>query len=472
MRIKLNKVSNIPTAGSLLILVLVFGSIFLVILSSFIGYVVTQSQVVNFRYEQHRATEIAEAGLNYYRWFLAHNPNDVTDGTGLPGPYVHVYSDPEEGPIGEYSLEVASSTYCGEINTIDVSSTGHTYEDPTAVGTVRGRYARPSIASYAFITNSKVLYGATSNVNGPLHSNQGIRMDGTHNSTVSSGQPDWLCDSSFGCSPDQTVDGVYTTSGNATPALFSFPTAPIDFAGITLNLADMQDKAQNHGGLYFGPSGKSGYHVIFRAPGQVEVRRVNSKENEPNGYAWGRYMNILKGTSLVGTYNINPNCPVIYVEDQVWLEGVVDGKVTIAASDIDTVGVDPSIILNNNITYADDDSGLLAVAEYDMLIGLTVPNNMVLNGIFVAQNGHYGRNFYDTSMPNAWEAYIIRNSLTLNGTIVSNGRAGTTYYYSNGNLAAGFTTRNTAYDPDLVLDPPPYTPITSDVYSFFNWRQD
>lgn len=458
-------------AGYLMVLVLVFGSIFMVIMTAFIGYVITQNKVVNFRYEQQRATDIAEAGLNYYRWFLAHYPNDYTDGTGSAGPYVHQYSDPEGGVMGEFSLDIATSTYCGDIAAVDISSTAYTYEDPTAISTVRGRYARPSVASYSFVTNSGVSYGATSHVNGPIHSNQGIRMDGSHSSTVSSGQTSWLCNSTYGCSPSQTVDGVYTTTSNSTPALFAFPVAPIDFAGITLDLADMQSKAQNNGGLYLGPSGRQGYHIIFRSGNRVEVRRVNGKVNEPNGYAWGHYMHILNGTTLIGTYDINPACPVIFVEDQVWLEGQVDGKVTLAAADVDTNGVNPSIILNNNITYGTTDAGLLAVAEYDMLIGLVVPNNMVLNGIFVAQTGHYGRNPYDTSMPNAWEQYIIRNSLTVNGTIVSYNRAGTSYY-SGSTLLSGFTNRTTSYDTSLVFDPPPYTPITSDVYSFFNWRQD
>jgi hypothetical protein len=459
-------------AGFLLVLVLVMGSVFLMIISGFIGYVVTQNQVVNFRFEQQRATEIAEAGLNYYRWYLAHYPDDVTNGTGMPGPYVHQYDDPEGSAMGEFSLDIASSTYCGDISSIEIASTGHTYAEPDAKSTVRGQYSRPSVASYSFVTNSGVWYGPSSNVNGPIHTNQGIRMDASHNSIVSSGQTDWTCDGSYGCSPTQTVDGVFTTSGNANPALFSFPTAPIDFNGVTLDLAVMQDRAQNQGGLYFPDSGKAGYHVIFQPGNQVEVRRVNAKQNEPSGYAWGRYLNILKGTSLVGVYNIDPTCPVIYFADQLWLEGQVDQKVSIAAADIDTAGVDPSIILNNNITYGSPDAGLLAVAEFDMLIGLEVPEDMELNGIFVAQTGHFGRNFYDTSMPNSWEEYIIRDSLTINGTIVSNSRAGYNWVYSSGVLASGFENSESSYDASQVFDPPPYTPITSDVYSFFNWRQD
>lgn len=458
--------------GYLLVLVLVFGGIFVTIITAFVGYVINQNQVINFRVEQQKATDIAEAGLNYYKWYLSHFPGDVTNGTTTPGPYVHTYSDPEGSTIGEFSLDIASSTYCGDISYIDIAATGHTYVNPEAVATVRGRYSRPSIASYSFISNSGVYYGASGNVSGPLHSNQGIRMEATHNSIVSSGQTSWSCDSTYGCSPTQTVAGVYSNGTSSTPALFSFPVAPIDFGGISLNLANMQDKAQNSGGLYFGPSGKAGYHVIFLPGSRVEVRRVNSKQNEPNGVAWGYYMNILNGTSLIGTYDIDPNCPVIFIEDQVWLEGQVEGKVAIAAADVDTPGVDPSIILNNNITYVNSDSGLLAVAEYDMLIGLKIPTNLALNGIFVAQTGYFGRNNYNYSnFPAAWTSYRVRNSLTVNGTIVTNGRSSNTYT-SGGVVKSGFLTRNYSYDTSQIYNPPPYTPATSDVYSFFNWQQD
>lgn len=453
-------------AGQLLILVLVFGSVFLIVTSSLISSVIFQSRSVDIQIERQKATEIAEAGLNYYRWYLSHFPED-TSGVGS-----YAYADPELGDIGEFELELASSTYCGDIAAIDISSTGYTYAQPETRSTLRGRYARPSVASYSFVTNSGVWYGSSGEVNGPLHSNQGVRMEASHNSIISSGQEDWLCDYSYGCSPDATVDGVYTTSGNANPALFSFPAPPVDFAGITIDLAVMQDRAQNSGGLYFPNSGRQGYHVIFLPGEQVEVRRVNSKQNEPRGYAWGRFMNILRGTSLIGVYDIDPDCPVIFVEDQVWLEGQVDNKVTIAAADVDTVGEDPSIILNDNITYGSSDAGLLAVAEYDMLIGLVVPDDMELNGIFVAQTGKFGRNYYNTSMPNAWEENIIRNSLVINGTVVSNDRAVTNWVYSDGTLASGFTNSTSSYDTSQVFNPPPYTPITSDVYSFFNWRLD
>lgn len=466
-----SNLSNNKKGGYLLVLVLVFGSIFTVIVAGFIGYIITQNQVVNFRHEQQRATDIAEAGLNYYRWFLAHYPGDVTNGTGLPGPHVMQYSDPEGGFIGEYSLEVASSTYCGEISSIDIASTGHTYVDPSASVTVRGRYSRPSVASYYSITNAGSWFSSSGTVTGPIHSNQGIRMDKAHNSTVSSGLATWWCDSSFGCSPSGNRNGVFTTSALANPALFEFPVAPIDFNGITIGLANMQDKAQNAGGIYLPNSNREGYHLIFKSGNRVEIRRVNGKHNEPNGYAWGHYMHILNSTTLISEEVIDPACPVIYVEDQVWVEGQIDGKVTLAVADVDTVGEDPSIIINNNITYGTPNAGFLAVAEYDILIGLVVPDNLVLNGIFVAQTGHFGRNYYDTSMPNAWESYILRNSLTINGSLISFNRPGYNWT-SGGVLRSGFQTVTSSYDIDQIYDPPPFTPYTSDVYQFMRWRQD
>jgi hypothetical protein len=459
---------RIQKKGYLLVLILVFGAIFFTMAVAFMGFIVTQHKAQVFNYNKERALDIAEAGLNYYKWFLAHNPNDVTNGTGLPGPYVGVYSDPEGAAIGEFSLEVASSTACGEMYAVDIYSTGNTYEEPEAGRQVYARYARPTIAEYAYIINSNVWAGADRVITGPYHSNGGIRMDGTNNSTVTSGQSTWSCTSSFGCSPTETVDGVFGDGPNSD--LWSYPAAPINFTGITVDLAAMQDKAQNAGGDYYGPSGRAGYHIIFKSDGTYDLRRVNSKVNEPNGYAWGYYMNILNGTTLIGNYPIPSGCAVIYVEDQVWVEGVVNGKVTLAVADVDTTGVDPSIILNNNITYANEDSGLLAIAEYDVLVGLVVPDDMVLNGIFVAQTGHFGRNHYDTSMPNAWEEYIKRNSLTMTGTIVSNGREGTKWT-SNGVYVSGFETRINSYDRDLVSDPPPLTPEVSDTYEFIEWRE-
>lgn len=451
--------------------------------AALMGYVITQSQSTITKYNKEQALNIAEAGLDYYRWFLAHYPTDTMNGTGAPGPYVHVYEDPEGAPIGEFSLEIASSTACGDIYAVDITSTGYTYDKPDITRTIYGRYAQPTVAEFAYIINSNVWAGSDRVITGPYHSNGVIRMDGTNNSTVTSGQENWVCDGSISCAPGangSTVDGVY---GNGPNDMFwAFPSAPINFTGLTVDLSAMQTKAQTSG-RYIGPSGNYGYRIVFLVNGTMDVYRVTGA-TAYWGYTteagWVQERHVITGSSFVANYTIPSSCSIVFVKDKVWLEGVVRGKVTIAAADVDAGGGSPSIILNNNITYANATSGLLAIAEQDVLVGLSVPAAMTLNGIFVAQTGRFGRNHYCTGecdsshggsegLSGALDPYVTRTSLTVNGTIVSNGREGTKWT-SGGTFISGFSTRSNSYDRDLVADPPPLTPEVSDTYRFIEWR--
>ncbi len=102
---------------------------------------------------------------------------------------------------------------------------------------------------------------------------------------------------------------------------------------------------------------------------------------------------------------------------------------------------------------------------------------MELNGIFVAQNGRFGRNFYRSNwLPNPsgplnYRPFYERDSLTINGTIVSNGRVGTSWS-SGGVFSSGFRNRVNSFDRNLVDNPPPLVPNTSDVYEFVEWREE
>src|SRR5690554_1804352 len=73
------------------------------------GLLLILAMQLNYSHRQiasEEALHIAEAGINYYRWHLAHDPNDYTDGTDNPGPYVREYHDPEGGLVGYYELEI------------------------------------------------------------------------------------------------------------------------------------------------------------------------------------------------------------------------------------------------------------------------------------------------------------------------------------------------------------------------------
>lgn len=461
------------TRGYLVVLALVFGGIFFTIVTAFIGFVVTQSTSQKTKIDKERALEVAEAGLDYYKWYLSHYPNDITHGTTTPGPYIIPYEDPELGRIGEFALTVDGNMVCGDLASIDITSTGTIDSAPEYKRSVYGRYARPTVSEFAYIINSNVWAGADRVIVGPYHSNGGVRMDGTNLSTVSSGVETWSCTSSFGCSPTATQNGVF--GGGPNSALWSWPSPPINFTGLSVDLSAMKTKAQGSG-RYFAPSGNYGYHVILKADNTFDLYRVTNTLNM-QGYTteagWQYERHVITAETFIANYTIPSACSLIFLEDKVWLEGVVNTKVTIAAANVTTAGVDPYMILPDSITYGTGTTtpGLLAIGEHSVLIGLDSPTDMTLEGIFVAQLGRFGRNHYTTAnTPSSLDANVQQNLLNVFGTIVSNGREGTKWS-SGGVFTSGYEFRTNSYDRELVSNPPPLTPHTSDTYKFIEWRE-
>jgi len=173
-------------------------------------------------------------------------------------------------------------------------------------------------------------------------------------------------------------------------------------------------------------------------------------------------------------YTIPSECSVIFVEDRLWLEGTVKGKVTIAAADVTQPNYDPDIILVGNIDYTalDGSDGLTVLAENSIVLSPHSPDNMSLNGIFIAQKGYFGRNLY----PCWYSSDDHKSTLTMNGSIVSNGRVGTKWGYTVWpwciNEWSGYNTRSNSYDRKLATDPPPLTPYVDDEYEFIEWKEE
>ena len=466
--------------GFTMLLVVVFCGVFLMTTSVLAGFLLENKKLQREKETREIALQTAEAGLEYYRWHLAHFPSDLKDGTNTSGPYVHTYSDPEDGAVGSFSLSINGNTQCGVSSTIDITSTGTSNADTNFPRTLSARYARPSVAEYSYIVNTNVWAGSDRVITGKYHSNGGVRMDGSNNSGVESSVATWSCTSSYGCSGTQTKPGVF--GAGAGSALWSFPTPQVDFAGLSVNLSTLKGYAKNNGGLYFAPLtgdvNKRGYHLIFKSNGSVDVYKVTNTTAVP-GYSnedgWVTEYNIIASESFLGNYTVPSSCSVIFVEDKAWIEGTVKGKITLAVADITNANHDVDIILKDNLVYAASDgtNGLTAIAERHVLIGLTSPDSMTLNGIFVAQTGRYGRNYYTTSgsnqVPSAYDSYVERSTLTTVGTIVSNLRTGT-QWTCGGSFCGGYATRVDSYDGKLASSPPPFTPYTSTDYKFVNWR--
>lgn len=474
---------SIPhTQGFVMALVAVFGAVFLTVGTALASFLLVLQHAEEQRIQREQALAVAEAGLNYYAWHLAHYPSDLRDGTTNPGPYVHSYEDPEGGAAGTFSLMIDGNLRCDQPTLIDITSTGSTAANPARTRSVFGRYARESVAAYSYIVNSSVWAGANRIVHGKYHGNAGVRMDADNRSIVESSVATWSCTSTFGCSPTQQKPGVFGAGTN--PSYFSYPTPQVDFGGITVNLATIKAVAQTGGGIYFGPASgsqsKRGYHLKFKSNGTVDVYRV-SDTTEVWTYSsavadYYKESTIIKTEVFIGNYVIPESCGVIFVEDRAWVEGIVNGKVTVAAADLSGSGYNPDGFIPNNITYAsyDGTDGLTFVAERNLLIPLNSPDVMEIHGIFIAQNGNYGRNHYEYgtshSVPSAYSSYVLQSTLTTVGTIVSNGRTGTSWV-CGGNICSGYQNRIDTYDGTQAYNPPPFTPYTSTQYNFVEWRE-
>lgn len=461
-----------------MLVAIVFGSIFVTVLGALSGFVLTENRAQSTATAATRGLAIAEAGLEYYRWFLAHYPNDLQNGTGVAGPYSIPYNDPEGGETGTISLAITGNTSCGVTTSIDIRSTGIPVENPSAARTIVARYAQPSVARFSYVLNDSVWAGADRIILGPYHSNGGVRMDGTANSPVTSSLSTWLCTSAFGCSPNQTKNGVWGAGTNQT--LWDFPVPQVDFAGIAADFGSLKTTA-NASGIYLPrySSGNSnnanywrGYHLIFNGNGTVTVRRVSNTTSLSSTHVNAQDTvdrTLISNESFYNTYTLSANCGLIFVEDNLWIEGTIDRKVTVVAANVTTTGIAPNAMLPDNITYAatDGSDGLTLIAENNILITPDSPNMMTLNGIFVAQGGAFGRNLYS-----CYGSYEPRGTLTILGTTVSNLRTGTKWINGCGWFGdGGYQLRIDAFDRKLSTDPPPFTPTTSTDYEFVDWRE-
>ena len=476
--------------GVTTMLVVAFMGIFLIIMGTITGYAFEQAKYGRALYGREQAIAIAEAGLEYYRWFLAHNPNNLTNGTGLPGPYTYTVTDPEGGTLGSASISVTGNTQCGVIQSIDITSEGTSNANVAFKRTLYGRYMRRSVASYSYLLNSNVWAGSDRAITGPYFSNGGIRMDGTNNSDVSSAVTTWNCTSSYGCSP--AVNPAAGVLGNGRgSALWQTSVASIDFAGIATSLANLKTYATSNGGLTFaaapGSVDNRGYHFIFKSNGTVDVYRVSATYAVPSYNSQTLWTlteySIIRTETLLGNYTIPSSCRLIFVDDRVWVEGVVRDKVTLVAATPSDTGTTIDVYIPNNITYAANDgtSGLTVISERNILIPLNSPDVMEIHGIFSAHSGRYGRNLYVNDNANygqysvgyatsTWNSYVIQSQLTTQGTVVSSARTGTSWT-SGGVTTSGYQSRIDAYDQLQATNPPPFTPSASTDYSYVLWRE-
>ncbi len=516
--------------GAIITLVLVFGSVFLMLIGGLFGFIMLQHKASLQKAAWKDALSVAEAGADYFRWKLPDSINEITDADiqdqqdwcsnaqteevcgslDWCGPYTHQYFDSNGEHIGEFTLCIKPKKICNKVLGIQIKSFGSTAAFPDVKRGVQVKLASTSIAEYAYLINDYVWAGEDRHIFGKYKSNQGIKMDGTNNSLVYSAVAggSWLCDSSYGCYPWDCPERCETegdacrcpgVAGAGGPKDLWHPSelddenlpSTFSFSGITAELDDIEDLAKAEG-LYYPPSADNdpagrGYHLILNQDGTFDIKIITglnrikcySMENgweeicdeEITSYStvWPEQENVA----------LPPDCGLIFIEDDLWIEGVLRGKATIAAAG----GPDTSVIINGNIEYATDppdgSDSLAVITKKNILIPVHSPNNMRIQGVFVAQNGHFGRHHY--IHPDVYPGYCFwypqncfeeakRDKLTIYGSIISNGRVGTKWS-SGGSFVSGYNERRNFFDSKLAKDPPPLLPSVSPALEFISWEE-
>lgn len=442
--------------GSMLLFVMVFGALaFSVIVVGIAGYAVLEHNATNYRVNSEEAFQIAEAGISYYRWHLAHNQTDYQDGTGQAGPYVHSYVDKDGNAIGYFSLAITPPLEGSTVVTIE--STGWLTAQPNSKRTIKVRLGFPALTDYAFLTNSEVWIGNGEAIHGKLHANGGIRFDGTADAPITSAVASYLCQSVSGCN-NKTEPGIWGQGGPQ--SFWSFPVPAQDFSAVTAELADIKTKAQSNG-LYFSSSGKQGWSLTFASDGTVTAAKVlttdcSYKAQDVDSSKWIYPCIDIVTTDGSTTYPLPAN-GLIYVDDTVWVRGVVNGRVTVGTA------TGKSIIVDNNLTYAakDGTSVIGLVAEQNILIPHNSPDTMEIDAALLAQNGAAKRYYYSGD---------IKDNLTIYGSVISNGVWTWSWVTQGGAIVSGYKNTNTTYDANLTYGPPADFPVGSS-YDLISWEE-
>lgn len=454
--------------GSISILVLTFGVVISITIATLVLFTATQQQsVVRSEYYQ-QALGIAEAGVYYYRWHLAHEPTDFTDGTGQSGPYLHEYNDPESGVDGSFELEIIAPEPGSQIVTI--ISTGWINSQPNIRRTVTARFGPEPLTKYSFLHNANVWFGQGITVYGEIFSNGGIRFDGINESTVRSSRATYTCGTETGCSPSRTRPGVWGSGGPS--ELWEYPVPVFDFDSVITDFSKMKAAAQASG-HYRGPSGAYGYHLRFYADGTFRVYRVTSAQNRRGSSAENGCENLyqhISGETLLGTYQVANN-NIIYLEDTVWVEGTVRGDTTVVAARLPAGTYSTNAWIPNSIQYTttDGSDNLGVIAQNNIYFGLNVPDNFVIQAALMAQSGRIMRHNYNVSGCSTYST-AVRDSMSIWGSVISNQKSYWNFM-SGSTLRSGFEVRDITYNQQAADTPPPYFPTTEQL-RILSWDEE
>ena len=465
--------------GFILVNVLVFSVIAIIVTTSLTNWAAIMLKDTKRLTHREQAFQIAEAGIDYYRWHLAHAPNDYKDGNAntTNGPFVHNFLDKDGNTIGKFELTITPPPVGSTM--IKIKSKGIVNDASDYPRTIQATLAIPSFAKYAVVAGDIMRFGVGTEVFGPIHSNNGIRFDGLAHNLITSSKDKYV-------DPDNGTSnrfGVYTTVNPTDPnppasvpnrpdvfmAGRQLPVAVVDFTGITTELATMKADAISNG-KYFAASGAQGYNIVLKTNDTFDLYKVSSVRNAPGSCSntqgqtgWATWS--INNQTFLQNYPLPAN-GIIFVEDHVWVSGQINtARVTIAAGKFpDSSTTRKDIIVNNDLLYTnyDGQDAIALIAQGNITTGLYSDDSLRIDAALIAQNGRIGRFYY----PSSCGSNYTRSDITLYGMLGTKLRYG--FAYTDG---TGYNIRNIIYDSNLLYAPPPSFPLTSSQYSIISWEE-
>ncbi|MDD2656877.1 MAG: fibrobacter succinogenes major paralogous domain-containing protein, partial [Patescibacteria group bacterium] len=346
------------------------------------------------------------------------------------------YYDKDGNVVGTFSLEVSVPQEGTHV--VEVRSTGWSIDNPTSKRTIQVYFGYESFSDSAFVINTAMWFSETSFVHGKTFSNGCIRFDG--------GSDSWV-DSAQGAGDCSGNDGVYGSGG---PTYFWRYDRPVrSFDSVSSDFTALKNMANQSTGINLGTNNREGWHLKFKDDGTFDTFRVNNI-NSTNYDITSEF--IVSGNRPI------PVNGVIYAPMNIWVDGVVNGRVTVVADN------DYNIYLPGNLTYkekySDDVLGLLA--DKDILLTYSVPNNMEVNGALLARTGSIGRKY---------TYYSVKNSFNFFGSqIAYENRYGMKHYNYFGQIDSGFINTSYTYDGNLLYQPPIGIPVIPQ-YKLISWQE-
>ncbi|MDB5175658.1 MAG: hypothetical protein JWM81_516 [Candidatus Saccharibacteria bacterium] len=492
-----------------------------------IEVVLTNLSVVGRSVDSQQAFNIAEAGLNYYLWHLNHNSTDYKDGLTTPatpdaalgyGPYTHNYIDKNGSISGTYTLWVKAPTTGSTV--VTVRSIGQA-AGTKIKRTVQAQIGSPSFASYGVVSDSSLWFGSTETADGPVHSNQGIRMDGTNTSTASSASTTYVPSTAYG-GDGSSKNGVWCNTSVTTPvdcasrtkSDWVYPVTSIDFNQVSNSLCTIKKVALAAYAATSAIAGQAnactqvpstrtntylpqrsttfnltkGYLIQLNANGTYDLSYVNAENDLATNYSTALTL------QSVATNIAIPAAGVIYAEDNVWVRTNPNfkGRVTVAAGRLSSSSSSTyaNIVIADQMLYSTkngtDAIGLVAqdavimapyglprTGSFDFEVDaavLTQSGEVWYPGVYRSDSNRCTRGWANSNQRLIFYGSVATRQTWTWSWLDGSSQCGDAALVSGTGYVSGPVTNVTQYDYNLKYSPPPSYPITAG-YNFLSWRE-